>query len=209
MEFLLSLLDKISVERYSYVYPHSHEIFAGSTELGPGTAAKSAYARWPLDRVGGKLAGPSDPHRHDHIAVAVLLVGQRAHLPGRLLVLELDADGALGRGGEEIEQVLRIEADGERVALVFLLDRFLGLAVFGAGGGKLEALLGERELYSVRALVGELRDAPQRIVQLAAFQNDGFVVLPRQHSLVVETRRAERCPAARLATRRPALARGK
>src|SRR5712692_3442683 len=133
----------------------------------------------------GKVAGPSDAHRHDDVAVAVLLVGQRAHLPGRLLVLELDTDGALGRRGEEIEQVLRIEADGERVALVFLLDRFLGLAVFGAGGGKLEALLGERELYRVRALVGELRDAPQRIVQLAAFQNDGFVVLPRQHSLVV------------------------
>src|SRR6266849_1769751 len=135
--------------------------------------------------VGGKLAGPSDPHRHDHIAVAVLLVGQRAHLPGRLLVLELDANGALGRRGEEIEQVLRIEADGERVALVFLLDRFLGLAVFGAGGGKLEALLGERELYRVRTLVGELRDAPQGIVQLAAFQNDGLIVLPRQHGLVV------------------------
>src|SRR5712692_2811913 len=41
----------------------------------------------------------SDAHGHDDVAVAIAFVSEGAHLAGGLFVLELDADGAVGRGG--------------------------------------------------------------------------------------------------------------
>src|ERR1700752_1748422 len=83
----------------------------------------------------------SDTHGHDYIAVAIAFVGEGAHLAGGLFVLEFDADGAVGGGGEEIEHVAGVEADGDVVALVILVDGFLGFAVFRAGGGNFHAFI--------------------------------------------------------------------
>src|SRR5947208_10876031 len=85
----------------------------------------------------------SDAHGHDDVAVAVGLVGEGTHLPGRLFVLQFDADRAFGGGGKKVEHVAGIEADGDGVARVFLVDIFLGFAVFGAGSGNFDAFLGD------------------------------------------------------------------
>jgi len=98
----------------------------------------------------------SDAHGHDDVAVAIAFVGERAHLAGGLFVFELDADGAVGRSCEKIEHVAGIEADRDGIALVVLLDIFLGFAVFRAGGGNLDAFGGNGQLDGVRALIGEL-----------------------------------------------------
>src|SRR6266849_1085567 len=81
-----------------------------------------------------------NPHGHDDVSVAVLIVGEGAHLAGGLLVLEFNTDRPFGRRAQKIEQVLRVEADRERVAFVFLVDGFLGLAILGAGSGNLHAV---------------------------------------------------------------------
>src|SRR5271169_2197313 len=77
----------------------------------------------------------SDAHGHDDVAVAVAFIGERTHLSRRLFVLQLDADGAVGGCGEKIEHVAGIKADGDGIAFVFLVDRFLGFTVFGARSG--------------------------------------------------------------------------
>jgi hypothetical protein len=105
------------------------------------------------------VAKKSDAHGHDDVAVAVGFVGEGAHLAGGLFVLELDADGAIGGGCEEVKHVSGIETDGDGIAGIFLFDIFLGFAVLGAGSGNFDAFVGDRELDGVRALVGELRNA--------------------------------------------------
>ena len=113
----------------------------------------------------GLKSKPSDAHGHDDVAVAIAFVGERAHLAGGLFILELDADGAIGGGGEKIEHVGGIEADRNRIAFVFLLDIFFCFAVFGARRGDFDAVAADGELYSVRALIGELRDALDAFVK--------------------------------------------
>jgi len=82
----------------------------------------------------------SDTHGHDDVAVAVGLIGERAHLPGGLFVLQFDADRAIGRGAEKIQHVAGIETDGDRLAFEFLLNGFFGFAVLRARCGYFDAL---------------------------------------------------------------------
>src|SRR5579862_3488924 len=97
----------------------------------------------------------SDPHRHDYVAIAERLIAFGADLSGGLLVLQLEAHGAIGNRGEKIQQILRVESDGDWIALVRLFDRFRGFAIFGALRGKLHAFRGNGKLHRARALVGE------------------------------------------------------
>src|SRR5271155_5746607 len=112
-------------------------------------------------------------HGHYDVAVAAGPVAEGTELAGGLFVLQLEADRAIRGGGEKIEQVLRVETDGDGLAFVFFLDGFFGFAVLGTGGGNLQAFLGQHELYGVRALVGELRNAAKGVLKLAAFDGDG------------------------------------
>src|SRR5882724_10373166 len=98
----------------------------------------------------------SDAHGHDDVAVAIGFVGKGAHLSGRLFVFQFDADGAFRGGGEKIQHVTGIETDGDGVARVFLVDIFLGFAVFRAGSGNFDAFFRDRKFYGVRALIGKL-----------------------------------------------------
>src|ERR1700757_2165561 len=101
----------------------------------------------------------SDAHGHNDVAIAIALVGEWAHLSGGLLVLKLDADGSVGGGGEKIEHVAGIETDGDGVALVFLIDGFLGFAVFRAGRRDFHTFWRDSEFHGMRALVSKLGDA--------------------------------------------------
>src|SRR6266446_10757734 len=92
----------------------------------------------------------SDAHGHDDVAVAVRFIGERAHLAGGLFILQLDADGAVGRGSKKIQHVAGVETDGDRIAFVFLLDILLGLAVLRARGGDLDAFFRNSKLAGVR-----------------------------------------------------------
>ena len=74
----------------------------------------------------------SDTHGHDDVAVAVRLVGERAHLPGGLFVFQFDADRAIGGGAKKIQHVAGIETNGDRLAFEFLLDSFFCFAVLRA-----------------------------------------------------------------------------
>src|SRR6267143_5515431 len=79
-----------------------------------------------------EMRGESNAHGHDDVAVAVGLVGERAHLPGGLFVFQFDADRSIGRGAEKIQHVARIKTDGDGIAFEFFLDGFFCLAVFRA-----------------------------------------------------------------------------
>src|SRR6266436_1079188 len=127
----------------------------------------------------------SDAHGHDDVAVAIGFVGEGAHLSGRLFVFQFDTDGAFRGGSEKVEHVTGIEADGDGVALIFLVDIFLGFTVFGAGSGNFDAFLGDGKFYGMRALVGELRYAADGVGEFCALEDDTFVVVAGKHSFVV------------------------
>ena len=55
------------------------------------------------DRGGHAGRARSDAHGHDDVAVAAGFVGERTELAGGLLVLELEADRAIGHGAEKVE----------------------------------------------------------------------------------------------------------
>src|SRR5260221_5532071 len=127
----------------------------------------------------------SDAHGHDDVAVAIGFVGEGAHLAGGLFVFQFDADRAFRGGGEKIEHVAGVEADGDGVALIFLVDIFLGFAVFGAGSRNFNAFLGDGKFYSVRALVGKLRYATHGVCKLCSFEDNAFVVVAGKHSFII------------------------
>src|SRR2546426_5087396 len=127
----------------------------------------------------------SDAHGHDDVAVAVRLVGERTHLAGGLFVLQLDADRPIGGSGKKIQHVAGIEADGDGIALGFLLDIFFRFAVLRARGGDLDAFFRNREFDGVRTLVGKLRDAAHSVAQFGALDDDALVVVARQYSFVI------------------------
>src|ERR1700730_8253792 len=127
----------------------------------------------------------SNAHGHDDVAVAVAFVGERAHLPRGLFVFELDADRAVGCGGEKIQHVGRVETDGDGIAFIFLIDIFLSFAVLRAGCGDLDAFLGDGKLHRVRTLIGKLRDAPHGVGKFAALYYNRLVVLARKDRFVI------------------------
>src|SRR6202142_1515005 len=132
-----------------------------------------------------KECSDSNAHWHDDVAVARGFVGKRPKLAGGLFVFQFEADGAIGSGGKKIENVLRVETDGDRVSLEFFFDHLFCFAVFGAGGGNFHAFFREHEFHGAGALVGELRDAAERVLKLAALDYDGLARVARQDSFVI------------------------
>src|SRR6202008_4331700 len=137
----------------------------------------------------GLLEGPrsetSDAHGHDDVAVAVVFVSEGTHLAGGLFVLELDTDGAVGSGGKKIEHVAGVETDGDRIAVIFLLDRFLRFAIFGARSRNFHAFVRDRKLHGMRALISELGDAANGVAELGALESDRLRIVTRQNGLVI------------------------
>ena len=80
----------------------------------------------------------SDPHGHNDVAVFVVVAFGGAELAGGLGVFEFEADFAGAGGFEEVDKILGVEADGQRLAGVGGFDGIFGLAGFRGGGGELE-----------------------------------------------------------------------
>src|SRR4051794_1184310 len=86
-------------------------LISGTPETSPtrkrnGTRRCHSFRRMPV----------SDPHRHDHVPIlefVARVVG--THLAGGLGIFELQADFAGIRDFQELEQILRVEADSHRV----------------------------------------------------------------------------------------------
>ena len=127
----------------------------------------------------------SDAHGHDHVAVAAGVLAEGVELAGGLFVFQLETDWAIRRGGQKIEKVLRVEADGDRFALEFFFDDFFCFSVLGARRGNFQAFLGEHEFHGVRALIGQLRNAAERVLEFAALDGDSFIHVAWQHSFVI------------------------
>src|SRR5215469_13164524 len=87
----------------------------------------SLEKRARMAKARANIGARSDAHGHHDVAVARRFVGDGTQLAGGLFVFQLEVDGAVG-GGEEIEEVLGVEADGDRIAFEFFLDDFLGFA---------------------------------------------------------------------------------
>src|SRR5215471_10628835 len=101
-------------------------------------------------------SGQSDAHGHDDVTIAVGFIGERAHLPGALLILQFDADGAIGSGTEKVKDVAGVETDSDWLAFVFFFNTFLRFAVLRAGSRDFHSFLGDGKFHSVRALIGKL-----------------------------------------------------
>src|ERR1035437_4414326 len=85
-----------------------------------------------------KISSFSDAHGHDDVAVLVVVAFGGAELAGGLGVFEFQADFTGAGGFEKIDQILGVEADGQRFAGVGSFDGFFGLAGFGGRSGELE-----------------------------------------------------------------------
>src|SRR6185503_18970986 len=95
--------------------------------------------------------------------------------PLALLVLELQGHGLRPGYSKEVEQVLRIEADLNRGALVL---RGQGLARFsevGTGGGEVELARAQAEAHGAAPLGRKEAHAPDGRGQALALQGDDLV----------------------------------
>src|SRR6266852_95140 len=105
------------------------------------------------------MAWRSDPHGHDDVAVLVIFTVGGTELSGGLRVFELEFYIAGTDCLQEIQNVLGVEADRERVALVAGFERVFRFTGFGRGGRQFHFALFEAQADSPRTLVGELGDA--------------------------------------------------
>src|SRR5262245_30906769 len=112
----------------------------------------------------GLRNGRREPHRHHEVREPAALA---VHDAGLQPVADVELDRLPHRRGEPVDQVLRVERDGEVLALVSRLDRLDGLAEIRRTRGELHA---ERvELHPHRRRVArEEADAAHRVEQLLA-----------------------------------------
>src|SRR6476646_6087136 len=99
---------------------------------------------------------PSDSHGHDDVAVLVVLAVGGTELAGGLWILELEFYVAGPDCLQEIQYVLRVEADRQGIALVAGLERVFRLTGFGGRSGELDFAFFQALADGERALVGEL-----------------------------------------------------
>src|SRR5262245_58987966 len=127
---------------------------------------------------------PSHSHRHDDVGVVVTI---RTHGPHHCLadfILQLERHDFRLDDAEEIEDVLRVEADRERRPAVFNRDGLVRFAELGAARGHFDLALLEDHLDRARSLVRENRDAAHGLRQAIALELDALVVAFRNDLLV-------------------------
>src|SRR5208282_5435925 len=127
----------------------------------------------------------SDSHWHYDVAVLVLFAFGGAHLSGGLGIFEFEFHVSAAGGLEKIQQILRIEADGDRVAVVIDFERVFGLAGFGGGSGEFQLAFFQPHFYGSRALVGELGHARYGYGEFLPMDSDALVVVFRQYGFEV------------------------
>src|SRR5207253_3431614 len=149
--------------------------FSPTTRFQPGPKETMSDERLRKARVvsssrrkmvpGRTIAGrASKPHRHDDVQIA-----RRAVDPAlggaetlRVLVLQLEADAFGLRLVEEVEKVLRVQPDRQRLAVVSDVERLGSLTELLARGGDRQEILLERESDAARPLRREECDASNR-----------------------------------------------
>src|SRR5580704_1386407 len=104
----------------------------------------------------------SDPHRHHNIAVLIIIALGRPQLPRRLRILQLQPHLIRSCGLQKVDQVLRIEADAERLPVIGRFHRILGLARFRRRRRKFHFALFQLQTHRPRTLIGKLRHAQDR-----------------------------------------------
>src|SRR6185369_7044994 len=124
-----------------------------------------------------------DPHRHDDVLEVLLrrIRDQRA----RRRVAEGALDLSAGHIVQDVEQVIDVESDVERVAGVLHLQLLVRLLLLGVGGHDLQAALSQHPAHAAELLVREDRGAQQRLAQRLAFDLQPVLVLGRNHAGVI------------------------
>ena len=100
-----------------------------------------------------------------------------------VLQLKLHFSGA--DGFQKIQNILRVEADGERVAVVVGFEGVFGFAAFGGGGGELQFAFLELDTDGAGALVGELGYAGDGGAKVFAVYGDALAIVLGQDSFLV------------------------
>src|SRR3954468_1022376 len=158
--------------------PYS-ELASGLAELASGLALPSG-----LPESGFSCSDKAlDPHGHDDV-LEVLLRGIRDQRARRSI-----AECALDLGArhivQDIEQIIDVEPDIDRVAGVFHFQLFVCLLLLGVGGHDLQAAFSEHPAHPAEFLVREDRCAQQRLAQGLALDQQPVLVLGRDHARVV------------------------
>src|SRR5438045_2300001 len=112
------------------------------------------------------FAAKSDPHRHDDVLEALLarVADQRARRGVAKCALELITRDVV----QDVEQIVHVEADIERVAGILHLDLLLRLLLVGVRGDDLQAAVGQHPAHAAELLVGKDRRTLQRLTQRLA-----------------------------------------
>src|SRR5271166_952557 len=128
----------------------------------------------PTDLAGGLTSKVSDPHRHHDIPVLVILGFRWTQLSGRLCILQFQFYVARPGRFDEVHQVLRVESDRHRLAVIGDFEGILRFAGLGGRCGELQLVLLQTQPHGARPLIGELGDARNRRSQFLAVQGDGL-----------------------------------
>src|SRR3954469_21810901 len=158
--------------------PYS-EVASGLAEVASGLALASG-----LPESGFSCSDKAlDPHRHDDV-LEVLLRGIR-NQRARRSVAECALDLGARHIVQDVEQIIDVEPDIDRVAGVFHFQLLVCLFLLGVGGYDLQAAFSEHPAHPAEFLVREDRCAQQRLAQGLAFHLQPVLVLGRDHARVV------------------------
>src|SRR4051794_38867712 len=169
--------------------PHS------TLKRGCGSIKTSARLRnWRASRAwmrtggparGGRRRGRSDAHRHDDADVAAALGALGgAHQPRVELAVELELDLVAFHLAEELDEVLGVEADRERRAVVADVEALVRLAQVRVVARHLELALVDAELDAPGLVRRHDRDALERLERRQPRRDDDLLVLLRDDLVV-------------------------
>src|SRR6185295_4147968 len=124
-----------------------------------------------------------DPHRHDDVLEFGL--GGKAHKSAGRSIAEQAFDIAASHIVQHVEEVIHVETDVQRVALVADFQRFLGFFLLGIGRDDLEAAVGQHPAHAAEFLVRQDGRAQQRLAQRLARDGQLVLVANRDYARVV------------------------
>src|SRR5688572_9691460 len=125
----------------------------------------------------------SDPHRHDN--VFEVSFGGIANERARRRVAEGTFDAFAGYVVEDVQQVVHVEADVERIARVAHLELLVRFFLLGVRRDDLQAAVGEHPTHAAEFFVGKDRRAQQRLAQRLARRLQAVLVARGNYACVI------------------------
>src|SRR5688572_9133753 len=125
----------------------------------------------------------SDPHRHDD--VLEVLLGRIGDERARRRIAERAFDALAGNVVQDVEQVVHVETDIQRIARIVHFELLVRFFLLGVRRDDLQAAVGEHPTHAAEFFVGKDRRAQQRLAQRLARHLQAVLVARGNYACVI------------------------